>query len=471
MIPKHQNPQNCCATAPYNFVPLPENVVTVPSIPNHDVYSNNSGFIECSLKTLSPLYTRCGMSPDFFKENSDKKFHQLSESQKNERSKFFHNEDENKPVIPGSSIRGMVRNLVEVVGFGKVQNVSDERLIFRAVGDNSSLGDYYRNKFLGPKQKLDSKWWFDYPLQNIQGGYLRKKNSQWWIQPAREINNESFVHVEYSAVKIWSREQKKPYLPKENVDVFIRPPKKRTTPPRSSQNLELNLAIVESPADIIIANSLEISKPNGFEKAKLVHSGHMGGRNQKHMHCVIYEPHKVDNDENLIEIPNTLWNLYKEDCDLQRGFPTRIIENDGDPLFYLLDDQGNLVYFGSTMMFRIPYDKSIIKFIPEILREHGELDFADAIFGFTDEKLKKSSAGRVFFSDAKCESSDVWLKKKPIPIILALPKPTTFQHYLVQDTNKKHDPDNKNQLSHYNTPSPGETVIRGFKFYWHKKKK
>ena len=71
MLPKHKNPETCCATAPYNFIPLPENVVTVPSIPDHDVFSNNSGFIECSLKTLSPLYTRCGMSPDFFKENSD----------------------------------------------------------------------------------------------------------------------------------------------------------------------------------------------------------------------------------------------------------------------------------------------------------------------------------------------------------------------------------------------------------------
>ncbi len=122
-------------------------------------------------------------------------------------------------------------------------------------------------------------------------------------------------------------------------------------------------------------------------------------------------------------------------------------------------------------MFRIPYDKPIIKFIPERLKEQEELDFADSIFGFIDEKLKKSSAGRVFFSNAKCEYSDgdIWLKEEPIPVMLASPKPTTFQHYLVQDSNKKHDPDNKNRLAHYNTPSPSETVIRGFKFYWHKK--
>lgn len=465
MLPKHKNPETCCATAPYNFVPLPENVVNASSIPDHDVYSNNSGFIECSLKTLAPLYTRCGMSPDFFRENGDKKFHELSEYSKNERSKFFHIEDENKPVIPGSSIRGMVRNLVEVVGYAKIQNVFDKRLIFRAVGDNSSLGDYYRNKFLGPKQILNSKWWFNYPLKNVQGGYLRRHNSKMWIQPARKIKDESFVHVEYDAVNILGREQKKKYTGNDIVDVFIKPPQNRTTPPRTSQNLELCLSIVGSSSDIIIANNLQ--KQNGFEKAKLVQSGHMRG---KHMHCAIYEPHNIENNENLIEIPNMLWDLYKEDCDMQRGFPTRILEKDEDPLFYLLDDMGNLVFFGSTMMFRIPYDISIMKFIPKMLRENEELDFADAIFGFIDDKTKKSSAGRVFFSDAKFDSSDgdIWLKEKPIPIILASPKPTTFQHYLVQDSNK-HNPDNKNQLAHYNTPSPKETIIRGFKFYWHKK--
>ncbi len=468
MIPKHDNPKNNCATAPYNFIPLPENVVTLPSIPDHDIYSNNSGYIDCSLKTLSPLYIRCGMSPDFFSKNVNKKFHELSESEKNERSKFFYTEDANKPVIPGSSIRGMVRNLVEVVGYGKIQNVADKRLIFRAVGDNSSLGDYYRNKFLGPKQKSGSKWWFDYPLLNVKGGYLIRKNSQWWIQPAREINNESFVHVEYRAVNILSREQKLPYTASDIVNVFIKPPQSRTTPERSSQNLELNLAVVTESSDIVRANNPNLSKPIGYVKGTLIRSGHM---NNKHMHCVIYEPDKVDNHENLIEISDTLWNIYKEDCDMQRGFPTRILGKDWDPLFYLVDDQGNLVYFGSTMMFRIPYDKQILKFIPERLREHEELDFADAIFGFADENTKKASAGRVFFSNAKCESSDgdIWLKEEPIPVILASPKPTTFQHYLVQDSNKNHDPDNKNQLAHYNTPSPSETVMRGFKFYWHKK--
>ncbi|RMD67399.1 TIGR03986 family CRISPR-associated RAMP protein, partial [Candidatus Parcubacteria bacterium] len=48
------------------------------------------------------------------------------------------------------------------------------------------------------------------------------------------------------------------------------------------------------------------------------------------------------------------------------------------------------------------------------------------------------------------------------PKILATPKPTAFQHYLTQQ-----EPDDKNQLDHYDSPPPHETVIRGHKRYWH----
>jgi cold shock CspA family protein len=47
------------------------------------------------------------------------------------------------------------------------------------------------------------------------------------------------------------------------------------------------------------------------------------------------------------------------------------------------------------------------------------------------------------------------------------PKPTTFQHYLVQNASAGHDPDVKAKLAHYGTPR-NETQVRGYKLYWHK---
>src|SRR5262249_32574431 len=61
--------------------------------------------------------------------------------------------------------------------------------------------------------------------------------------------------------------------------------------------------------------------------------------------------------------------------------------------------------------------------------------------------------------------TDIFLVKDPIaPPILATPKPTAFQHYLVQTS------DIKDTLKHYGNGTPHETVIRGHKLYWHRGK-
>lgn len=59
------------------------------------------------------------------------------------------------------------------------------------------------------------------------------------------------------------------------------------------------------------------------------------------MHCAIYE---ADPDEELILIPNQIQSLYSEDKDISRGIPSRPLTEDGDPLFYLVDENENLVF-------------------------------------------------------------------------------------------------------------------------------
>jgi CRISPR-associated protein (TIGR03986 family) len=147
------------------------------------------------------------------------------------------------------------------------------------------------------------------------------------------------------------------------------------------------------------------------------------------------------------------------------------------PVFYFIED-GKLVFFGHTMMFRLPYQQSIKIFIPEpeykVLSDYSYnsplLDITEAIFGFAKDKKQKeeqTQAGRVFVGDAKCQKAadeDIWLTAnaaQPMtPKILASPKPTTFQHYLVQKSDKSEE------LKHY-ASSPKETAIRGHKLYWH----
>ncbi len=276
------------AIAPYNFVELPDVVVPAEEIPDFNEYHSHrhTGKIECVLTTDSPLYIRCGMTPENFAKFSGKD-DDLSDDQKKQKRKimadFFQYPTSQRPVLPGSSLRGMLRTLVEIAGYGKLTKVSQQqRFFFRAVAakEDDPLANPYKN-LLKPK--------------NVKAGYLEQRRDR---------------------------------------------------------------------------------------------------------------------------------------------------------------------------------AASVIDFIPPHLRDPNIRDLAEAIFGFVqDEKQEdnQAQAGRVFIDDAICQQSindDIWwtgdLEKTMTPLILASPKPTTFQHYLVQ-TNA-----DKKELKHYGSEPEKETVIRGYKLYWHK---
>lgn len=109
-------------------------------------------------------------------------------------------------------------------------------------------------------------------------------------------------------------------------------------------------------------------------------------------------------------------------------------------------------------------------FVPEELRRDDELDLAEALFGFVrrsrqGRQEEHALAGRIFVGDAILVpgQAGVWLSDEPLtPSILATPKPTTFQHYLVQPSATKRE------LKHYASVPGEETAVRGHKLYWHK---
>lgn len=478
-LPPHVNPaRSPTATAPYNFVPLPELVVpaveNAEALPNHDHYerARHTGYFDVSLLTHSPLYVRCPLTTDQLlrQDRGDDAKLPFREQIKNTPD-FFYTRNPDQPVIPGSSLRGMLRSFLEIISYGKVQWVTERQLIYRAVGDRSSLGQHYRTQLLGMNKGSSPNMHFDYPSSRVRGGYLRRTRAGWAIQPAKEILSETFVHVEYADAA--------PIIggPNRHMvhDVFVQPAARASSfrGPRGGGNLTLDLAIGKVSSNLA----------PGFVPAKLVESGHMGGAHAKHWHCAIYEP---DPNSALIPIADSVWETYQEDRDLARGPQTltRKLMHDGDPLFCLLDGKGQLVFFGPTMMFRLPYTQLAIDLVPPELRRPEEIDYAEALFGFvrTDREIKNleqrglpvpkqgfkghAYASRVCVTDAVLAGgpSDIWLAPGPVvPKILATPKPTAFQHYLVQTS------DRRNSLKHYDSASPEETVIRGHKLYWHQK--
>ena len=449
-LPKHTNPApHRRAKAPYNFVPLPEEIIPAEEPPAMDRYHPDlySGWLECELTNDSPLYIRAGLTEEEAKDGKEAK---------DQADFFFLDPKTREPVIPGSSLRGMFRTLIEIITYSKVQPVTDDPLFYRAVGDTSSLGKLYRSYFL---QNTGGSCY----KAKVQAGYMQKGAEGWEIIPASSLQGEPFARIERRQIPHQlSQWGQCPNAQTVHVQV---------DPPECHHHSRVKLWYAK-------VKSVSAQPQSGYEKAVLVRTGHAP---RKHMDFVFGVS---DKSQKPIPIPETLEKAYREQLtqaqiDLlgEQG-----VFREQQPVFYLLDNHGKLRFFGHTMMFRLPYEHSprdfaptpetVIAFEEDKGQDDGKdfYDIAEALFGHVSlerEDTRPPLAGRLFFSDAHCEGGCEPVSPPITPHILSSPKPTTFQHYLVQDKDQGHDPDVRKKLAHYST-APGETVIRGHKLYWHK---
>lgn len=486
MIPIHRTPRNRSlrTTARYNFIPLPEKVVPAQPLPDQNAYHSDrlSGQIVCKLEARTPLYTRGAVRPQLFRKYNRLNLASIeNNADLKAYASFFHYDEQGKPVISGSSLRGMVRGICEIIAYGKVQWVSDRPMVYRVVGDVSSIGDSYRAQFFGSPKDDQGVTVLDYPSPCVRGGYLRKRGSDWYIQPAQtDVYQNSFVHVEYAtcvnAGLMRSRDDE--YGP-DVKDVYVLPAPRCRTPDttRNGMRISFNLAL---------SNGLQKANgtaPDGWMGGKLVFSHPFAGpRNPhpKHRNVVIYDPDDKIPLGQWHELTDEQVSLFREDEGLTRRNshrPRKVSNTDGAPVLYLVDEHNpeKVVFFGPTKMFRLPYHHIPLDFVDPKLRDEKTIDLPEAVFGFvrdwppekneTVESAKRRAyAGRVFFGDALLQGE---AQNQPLkmPQVLSAPKPTSFQNYLVQDAA---DAPDSSRLFHYNTdPQSGKTAIRGTKQYWH----
>jgi CRISPR-associated protein (TIGR03986 family) len=487
-LPKHIKcvPEDRKAVAPYNFVELPEKIVEAEPLPSGDRYHDiseykvdgeeiklkrHTGTIKCTLTTESPLYTRCGWTPDDFAKYGDKPFHELPPEIQKKRANFFLDPVTQEPVIPGSSIRGMLRTLVEIVSFSKIDRVSDaQKFFFRAVAAEKE------DPLAEPYKKT---------LKKVQAGYLVKKGDEWFIRPAKKVDGLSFV---------WIKDK----LVDSAIDGFT---------PLTDEKYYPQYKINISFEDTVLKNGRRFARkisvnPNQYKYVGvLVTSGNMAETGEalqtnRKNHCLVREP---DTDGELLKISDEAIRSY---CSALTTFQKKksphFTEQEGflakgRCVFYCMPQKMDecIFLFGQSPYFRIPYlpignDKAATArdFIPPRLKDIKDqpiiLDMAEAMFGFVrrdkqTEQLQQARSGRIFISNAIPQPEQeanlqASLEREAQEILLSSPKPTTFQHYLVQPEAKQ------KVLKHYaSSPpkenEPGDTVIRGHKLYWHKEYK
>ncbi|MEG4420446.1 TIGR03986 family CRISPR-associated RAMP protein [Microcoleus sp. LAD1_D5] len=457
MAPKHlrQIPENRQAIAPYNFIELPDRVVEVTEdyLPNSNCYEpkRHTGKIYCTLTTSSPLYIRCGLTTEEFKQETEAK----------DLPDFFYTNPTakvQKPVIPGSSLRGMLRTLVEIISFSKIERVSDrQHFFFRAVAtteNDDSLAQAY-------KQHINP--------QNVKAGYLKKEGDRWFVCPAKSLKGVTFALVKEEDLstadfpRLISMDELG-YLP-QYIPVRFRDINKNKTNRFFAED-------VSPPHTHPMNNGMLVTSGN------MKQSDDSSKKTTRRNHCIVFQ--QSPSLKRLEIDPIAIQHYCDALTDFQKlnPFDSNLgVLQDSRPIFYCQPQNGKIVtLFGQSPNFRIPYSPkndgkaaSAVDFIPDGLGKSDKIDLADAIFGFIKdkqpgEKPAKTRSGRVFISDGICDNatSDIWLSKNTItPKILASPKPTTFQHYLVQSSHAK------NALKHYASKPEEDTALRGHKLYWH----
>ncbi len=472
---QHENPSHDndpVASAPYNFVPLAANDVVVKAadtprkLPPHDKYdaSRHTGYFDAMLTTRSPLYVRCALGRD-------------AQGSNEEKAKFFHKRSGNVPVIPGSSLRGMLRSIVEIASYGKFNRVTDRRLFYRDIrnrelytsnfvqessgtvssGFNWITGAAYSGKAakvyssrtkvgfivaVGRQYNIEQGivGRIDMPtLTPLLGVNLYERQGANKIRPFWEVTLASGPErVQYR--DIWVD------LDSTEMDYFFQeqPGNYAGSPPRHHA-LYLKMRMARNPSLTAVA---------GKTKGTLVLTGPM--QNQ-HLAFVFFRKEDLDlagfiNTSGLtsIGIPDSLssgdpngqlWERFHEDqlTQWQEGaFPANRngINNptnkgylcDGDPVFYLTESIGgieNLSFFGRASLFRLPYKTRPIDLIPLTMVDDQVVDYADALFGYVRDKKteqvaeagepERAFAGRVCVTEARLieNQRDIWLSSTP----------------------------------------------------------
>jgi CRISPR-associated protein (TIGR03986 family) len=453
----HKNPQQPerIALAPYNFVPLPpEPRIAEQPLP-HDRYHLQldnapvySGWFECILTTETPCFIRGPVSA-----------RNLAQGKEAKEDPAFFSLDGQTPRIPASSLRGLFRTLVEIGANARLGAITDQRLVFRAV-DTTRLGELYRRRIMHEDQKN----WF---TPNVQAGYIRKwSDGEWYIQPATQINGTTWCRISHKRLNE-IRDELQPWRPDK-----LKNPRKIYVYPSAYDYQEVRGGFLR----IRYARALRASaKPApGLHEAVLIESGKIL---TKRSEAVIFAPDKSknspdswlplcykDRNGNPVELDKDYINQLTEAQKLLLG-PQGVLQ-DWHPVFYLTDENGQLVFFGHTLMMRIPYRHTILDKVPANFRTEGKpsIDLAEAIFGYTRPAGNKTNiafASRVSFSDGIYQGnlSDPF-EREIKPKVLSTPKPTSFQLYLMQP-----NPDEKEKLLNYDDE---DAQIRGRKLYWHK---
>lgn len=399
--------------APYNFVPFAEKPVCryadPVDLPRHDEWDRNllSGSIRVTVTAETPVFIG----------NSDK-----------ENADFFRDAS-GRYAIPGSSFRGLIRQNMQILGFGFVrteEDYNDYRLMYRqfaAAGRSLAAGlkaDY--QAMLGIRDGVP---------RNVGAGYLRVSGGQYSIAPL--LGQVISVSRKAPEAQPW-----------QNKWAFAEP--------------------VFYSWDGRNVTQLSQTTFDGARYGMLVGTGRMNGQNHLYLfpeECsetviplteadVVAYQEDFETKRNTLGDASDFWALPEEE-DKKSGTAGESEELTalGKPVFYL--QMGGTTSFGVSKLFRVMYKYGIRDGMPQAHQQADNaetpvIDYPYAIMGFARKEYSYHS--RVTVENLRANGHPE--TEQPFHAILNSPKLSFYPGYIKGG-------------KHYNTD---KFRFRGYKQYW-----
>lgn len=475
-------PADMYVGAPYNFVSFSDKVYEYPGgkLTAHSDMKDElaTGEISYEITTVTPVFVDDGKG----------------EFNRNSRGEY---------AIPGSTMRGLIRNNVQILGLSAFgDDIDDYALMYRNVAAGLQKDRY--NKVLGAdtvtletgaQNKQVSV------LKNVQAGYIRNVNGKYYIYRT-EVDRIQDDFGEMNYYPLSERKIINEYLDLQDKSKFsyaffyhngknilqneFRPFRKNV-----KRDYRTNREIVQYEGSenrnyvpYILPVSYELKNlrnvtavgdPGKYEK-----EGYAVSTGKMRMKKILYIIPRIDESKEPIQIPEKDLEAFRIDykkrenklVDRDRANKTGFFNLPGNgetkPVFYIC--LGGRLYFGFTPRLRLFYDHTIREGLKAVHRK-GSLDYARAMFGYAEDdsfdsslegqqgSRPKSYKTKLSFSDAVLvtEEKDILCEKSKV--ILGEPNPTSCLEYVKpqKDNQGREKPDTYNGNSF---------ELRGIKQYW-----
>jgi len=422
-------------TAPFNFVPLSDKVFFPDwsEQVSHDIpfEDGESGVIDITITAKSPIFIR-NHSND--KDNPSSKFC-------NHNGEYY---------IPSTSIKGMVRSVLEIMSFSKMSQFNDDTY---AVRDLS-------NKELYLSKMKPTNTFCGWLKKDKEGGYViedcgipgrirldkidSKCSTRFNNNFDEKLDNDKTAKFKY-----------------ELFDDIALPTK--FSHKKNDNGRDIYIVGDDKEGTIVFTGQPSARKEGEEPSGKIYEFIFFNSHNEIEIEKKIYNNFKFayfDGKSNMSED----WKWRKEQL------------NNGEqiPVFFQKNRDGDIIHFGLSYLYKLPYTYSIKDAIKQDIetvirkdKEYISLDLAETIFGTTQKSIDKkedySLKGRVQFSHFKADSKPPIVKTvTTVTTVLGSPRASYYPIYIKQNYI---DGEKMVENGDYNTLMNENSQIAGWKRY------